>query len=75
MPEKNDSTKPELLPCPFCGKEKPNMTREYCDDDFGIFYFIKCYGCNASSRKHFASKGNDCPNFYSEVRGSWNTRA
>ena len=63
-----------LKPCPFCGGEKVGMATEHDADGFGMFKFIACKACGASSRRHFVSNGNECPQFYEEVRDSWNSR-
>lgn len=63
----------ELKPCPFCGGAA-HIAREYDPDGFGKFYFVKCSKCRAQSGLKYASNGNDCPIFYSEVRSEWNQR-
>lgn len=68
-----ESNAPDLLPCPFCGNVG-FMSRITCEDGGGIFYTIKCGECGAQSREKYCSKGNDCPQFYAEVRDEWNTR-
>jgi transcription elongation factor Elf1 len=62
-----------LLDCPFCGG-KPGVAREYDCDTGGRFFSIKCDSCGASSRQKYAGKGDDCPNFYSELAHDWNQR-
>ena len=63
-----------LKPCPFCGGEKVGMATESNKIVFGMFKFIACKDCGASSRRYFVSNGNECPQFYEEVRDSWNRR-
>ena len=63
-----------LKPCPFCGGEKVGVATEHDADGFGMFKFIACKACGASSRRHFVSSGNECPQFYGQVRDSWNRR-
>ena len=63
-----------LKPCPFCGGEKVGVATEHDADSFGMFKFIACKACGGSSRRHFVSNGNECPQFYEQVRDSWNSR-
>lgn len=67
--------KTNLLPCPFCGGPA-YMTSEAGDpfDDIGRFHFVKCSRCRARGGDKYAPNGNDCPQFYEEVRGEWNQR-
>lgn len=65
-----------LLPCPFCGGHA-YITSEADHPEYGSggrFYFVKCHSCRAQSGSKYASPGNDCPNFYAEVREEWNQR-
>jgi len=64
----------ELKPCPFCDGGKPFISYEADSDGMGEFVSVKCGGCGAQSRQHFASNGNACPQFFAEVRESWNRR-
>jgi Lar family restriction alleviation protein len=63
-----------LKPCPFCGG-KGNVVRDQCSDLGGVFVFVKCNSCRASSGEKYHSNGNDCPQTYQEVRDAWNARA
>lgn len=67
----------ELKPCPFCGYRHVYVKSEAADpfDDVGRFYYVYCPNCQARSGASYASNGNDCPIFYSEVRDEWNRRA
>ena len=62
-----------LKPCPFCGGEA-RIVSEYDTDGFGEFHKVACRACGASSKHHFVSSGNDCPQYYQEVRDDWNMR-
>ena len=62
-----------LKPCPFCGGEA-RITSEYDTDGFGTFHKVECRTCGASSKQHFVSRDNDCPQYYQEVRDDWNMR-
>lgn len=63
-----------MKPCPFCGGE-PRLHREADYDwDGAYFYSIECKSCGAKSKQQYASKGNDCPEFYESVRSYWNKR-
>ena len=64
----------ELKPCPFCGG-KPRIDTEYDMDGFGNFHKVECSKCGASSKAHFATQGNECPQYYQEVRDGWQQRA
>lgn len=67
-----------LLPCPFCGSNTPYLTSEPDHPEYGSggrFYYVKCPACRAQSGSKYASPGNDCQIFYSEVRNEWNQRA
>jgi Lar family restriction alleviation protein len=64
----------KLKPCPFCGGTG-HMQRFADSDGFGTFYYVVCTGCRAQSGSQYASKGNDCPQTYAEVRDLWNRRA
>ncbi|PTA90959.1 hypothetical protein C9415_21575 [Kluyvera sp. Nf5] len=67
-----------LLPCPFCGHTVPYLTSEPDHPEYGSggrFYYVKCPKCRAQSGSKYASPGNDCQIFYSEVRDEWNQRA
>lgn len=64
----------ELKPCPFCGGEA-RIDTEYDMDGFGNFHKIECKSCGASSKAHFATQGNECPQYYAEVRDEWQKRA
>lgn len=44
-------------------------------DGFGNFHRVACHDCNAQSKSHFVTSDNECPNYYQEVRDSWDTRA
>jgi Lar family restriction alleviation protein len=68
-----NSVSEELKPCPFCGG-KAHIQRLADADGFGTFYYVVCTGCRAQSGSHYASKGNDCPQTYAEVRDEWNRR-
>ena len=63
----------KLKPCPFCGGEA-RITSEYDTDGFGTFHKVECRTCGASSKQHFVSRGNDCPQYYQEGRDDWNMR-
>lgn len=63
----------ELKPCPFCGG-KAQIARESDPDGGGTFYTVKCHRCGAETAPRFASHGNDCPQFYAEVREQWDRR-
>lgn len=63
-----------LKPCQFCGG-KASIDKEYDMDGFGNFHRVECTKCGAQSKSHFATTGNDCPQYYQEVRDSWNERA
>lgn len=65
----------EMKSCPFCGSDKVGICREADYDGFGTFLSVKCQGCMSQSTQHFVSRGNECPQFYQEVRDSWNRRA
>lgn len=64
----------ELKPCPFCGGD-PRIDTEYDMDGFGNFHKVECRKCGASSKAHFCTQGNECHQYYQEVREDWNTRA
>lgn len=64
----------ELKPCPFCGGEA-RIDTEYDMDGFGNFHKVECKSCGASSKAHFCSQGNECPQYYQEVRDDWQNRA
>lgn len=63
----------ELKPCPFCGG-KARIDTEYDMDGFGNFHKVECSDCGASSKPHFATQGNECPQYYQEVRDDWQNR-
>lgn len=69
---KNENCK--LKACPFCGGGA-FVSHETDNDGFGVFYSVKCRQCLAETAPRFASRGNDCQQFYAEVRELWNTRA
>ena len=64
-----------MKPCPFCGGT-PHIASEYEDysESGGKFFWVRCGSCRAQSAKKYAAQGNDCPNFYAEVRDEWNQR-
>lgn len=63
----------ELKVCPFCEGEA--SIRSECDmDGFGYFHWVECKKCRARSANHFVSQGNECPQYYQEVREDWNNR-
>ncbi len=64
----------ELKPCPFCGGN-PRIDTEYDMDGFGNFHKVECSDCGASSKAHFCTQGNECPQYYQEVRDEWQNRA
>lgn len=67
----NETTK--LKPCPFCGGSA-RMASEHDMDGFGMFRYVECRQCHARSRPKYHGNGNDCPQFYQEVRDAWNSR-
>lgn len=64
----------ELKNCPFCGG-KAHIDTEYDMDGFGNFHKVECLDCGASSKQHFCTQGNECPEYYNEVREDWQNRA
>ena len=58
--------------CPACESDRSSMRSERDADGFGTFYWIQCSNCGFRSREHFASE--ECPQFFQEVRDSWNIR-
>ncbi len=64
----------ELKPCPFCGSAKLIMDSDWCEFADRTFRSIKCKDCGAASGRKSHAKGDDCPNFYAEVREKWNRR-
>lgn len=64
----------ELKNCPFCDHQA-RIDRDTFSDKHGVFLYVKCKGCGATSRHKYHSHGSDCPQKYEEVRQQWNTRA
>lgn len=67
------SEETKLLPCPFCGSDA-RISTEHDEDAFGLFYYVICQKCRSRSSSKFVSNGEECPNFYEEVRELWNAR-
>lgn len=63
----------DLKPCPFCGGSGVVSRRE--DEDGIEWYRVRCTSCKAEAEGKWVSAGNDCPQFYAEVRELWNRRA
>lgn len=64
-----------LKPCPFCGTKNPQMKTSYdTDGSDAIWKYVECFKCGARTRGKWFTPGNDCPQFYAEVREYWNSR-
>ena len=63
----------QLAPCPFCGASA--YVASETDYDNIRWHYVRCRGCGTRSRGKWHSPGNDCPQFYAEVREEWNRRA
>lgn len=61
-----------LKDCPMCGSDKASINREYDDDGFGVFVFVRCGGCGLRTGAQFTSE--ECPQTIQEVRDRWNNR-
>lgn len=66
----------KLKSCPFCGSDKVDLRREHDTeaDLLCTFVFVECRTCRARSGSNWFWEGNDCPQFYEEIRERWNTR-
>lgn len=62
----------DLKACPFCGDRANVATRH---DEDGLFWaYVRCRQCQAETAGLWCHPGNDCPQFYADVRALWNRR-
>jgi Lar family restriction alleviation protein len=67
MSDTDSTTKPELLPCPFCGSADVDFDDVAAGNDI---FCVKCNGCRAKSVYL-----GDIPYRFEKLTEAWNRRA
>ena len=70
MSNPTDTVREALLPCPFCGKDKPNISYKHIDitpgERVGTIWDVTCWNCGAEKARYDSEE---------HAIAAWNTRA